>query len=113
MHREDCIIAATIATGENARLVQKALVKSEAIGCDTNALDALIAAAGVNPGPLGPVKTEIQKKTLQPSSKAQAVKVEPVKAEPVKAEEDDDDTEEEDDPLMGAALAARVKEEMD
>lgn len=32
---------------------------------DTNALDALIAAAGVNTG-VGPVKSEIQKKTLQP-----------------------------------------------
>jgi len=77
---------------------------------DTNALDALIAAAGV------PVKSEAPKKTLQPSSKAQAVKMEPVKTEPppVKAEEEDDDTEEEDDPLMGAALkAARVKPEMD
>lgn len=73
---------------------------------DTNALDALIAAASSRKGVA--TKTE--------AVKSEPVKTEAVKTEKVKAEEedDDDDTEEEEDPLMGAALkAAKVKEEMD
>ncbi|CAJ1339732.1 unnamed protein product [Effrenium voratum] len=71
---------------------------------DTNALDALIAAASA-PVKVEPVKTERTKAELEP------VKTEPP---PVKAEDDDDDTEEEEDPLMGAALkAAAVKEELE
>eukprot|EP00439_Symbiodinium_sp_Y106_P039193 s2043_g4.t2 len=71
---------------------------------DTNALDALIAAASSRKGVA--TKTE--------AVKAEPVKTEAVKTEKVKAEEEDDDTEEEEDPLMGAALkAAKVKEEMD
>ncbi|CAE7286274.1 ADA, partial [Symbiodinium necroappetens] len=62
---------------------------------DTNALDALIAAASSRKGVA--TKTE--------AVKSEPVKTEAVKTEKVKAEEeDDDDTEEEEDPLMGRRL---------
>ncbi|CAE7228183.1 rngB [Symbiodinium sp. KB8] len=77
---------------------------------DTNALDALIAAASSRKGVATKTEEELNHQHFSLETVYEAVKSEPVKTEAVKTEkvkaeeEDDDDTEEEEDPLMGRRL---------